>query len=187
MRTVHLGFGANIDPVENAKRALEGLAETVRLRAVSTVYRTPALRRPDDPDFLNAAFAIETDLDLRELKTDVLRRLEDEAGRDREADAYAPRPLDLDILVDGDRCIDDDLLVVPDPDIYERWFVAEPLREIAGDLVLPDTGRRLSEVLGGLDPGQAQAVPDVTDELRRRADALRARPRPRRSSAEGEA
>lgn len=170
MRTVHLGFGANVEPARNARRALEGLAETVEVRAVSTVYRTPALKRPEDPDFLNAGFAIATDLDPHELKRDLLQQLEARAGRERGADPYAPRPLDLDILLDGDRGIDDELLTVPDPDLYDRAFLARPLLEIAGDVELPDTGRRLSAVADELDPGGMEAQRELTRELRSRVD-----------------
>lgn len=172
MRTVYLGFGSNVDPVANAKQALDGLAEAVRVRAVSTVYRTPALERPDDPDFLNAVIAIATDLDPHALKRDVLLRLEDEAGRTRGGDPYAPRPLDLDILLDGGTCIDDEGLTVPDPDVYERAFVAEPLLEVAGDVALPDTGRRLSAVAAELD-GPMRPLPALTRELRERVESPR--------------
>jgi 2-amino-4-hydroxy-6-hydroxymethyldihydropteridine diphosphokinase len=167
MRTVHLGFGSNIEPHANLQRALAALADELTLTALSTIHRTPALRRPEDPEFLNACLAVETDLDPHTLKTDVLQRLEDETGRDRSADAYAPRPLDLDIVLDGDRCLDDELVTIPDPDVYERWFLARPLLEITGDVALPDTGRSLADVAACLEAA-GEALPELTRQLRDR-------------------
>ncbi|MCY3022976.1 MAG: 2-amino-4-hydroxy-6-hydroxymethyldihydropteridine diphosphokinase [Planctomycetota bacterium] len=145
-------MGSNIRPEANIPAALEKLMRAVRVTATSTFYRTAALQRSGtgeegrttDPEFLNGVWKIETDLDARALKFTVLRRIEDELGRTRTADKYAPRTVDLDLLVYGDTAIDEAGLRVPDPDIRSRSFLALPLLELCPDLALADTGERLA-------------------------------------------
>ncbi|WP_410971032.1 2-amino-4-hydroxy-6-hydroxymethyldihydropteridine diphosphokinase, partial [Salmonella sp. SAL04269] len=85
-----------------------------RVRRTSRLYRSPAWGVADQPDFLNAAVLLETALPPREL-LDELLAIEREAGRDRSAEAvrWGPRVLDLDILLYGDRRIDEPGLRVP--------------------------------------------------------------------------
>ena len=76
-----------------------------------------------------------------------LRRIEADLGRVRNADAYAARPIDLDVLICGDEVVEDLGLVLPDPDLRSRSFLAAALLELAPDLVLPDSGERLAELV----------------------------------------
>jgi dihydroneopterin aldolase/2-amino-4-hydroxy-6-hydroxymethyldihydropteridine diphosphokinase len=127
MARAFIGVGSNIAPEKNIREALRLLARLVRIVAISTFYRTPAIDRPSDPDFYNGVVAIETDLRPMALKSKVLRKIEAALGRRRSADKYASRTIDLDLLV----------LTPPDPDILNRAFVAVPLAEIEPDLLLP--------------------------------------------------
>jgi 2-amino-4-hydroxy-6-hydroxymethyldihydropteridine diphosphokinase len=170
VRTVHVAFGSNLDPREHLRAALDELDRRTQVRGISTVHRTPALRRPDDPDFLNAVIAVRTDRGPHELKHEVLQEVEDALGRSRGSDPYEPRVVDLDLVLDGEERVDEDGLVVPDPEIYERPFVAHPLLEVAGDRWLADTGRRLAEVADELATDAMQPLPELTDRLRRRLD-----------------
>jgi 2-amino-4-hydroxy-6-hydroxymethyldihydropteridine diphosphokinase len=160
----------------------------VRVTASSTFYRTvplaaprtagvppaPTARRmlPEQPPFLNGVWQIETDSDARLLKFAVLRGIEDKLGRVRTAGRYAPRTLDLDLLVYGSAAINEPDLRVPDPDIRSRPFLALPLLELAPGLVLADNGECLADVCRarGWDAAGATLEPDrvMTATLRER-------------------
>lgn len=137
-----IAFGSNMDPLPNLRRGLALLHQEIGIRAVSTVYRTAALPDPDqplpgpDPDFLNGAVWVETQQDPFALKKR-LRAIEAALHRVRGADAYAPRTLDLDIALMGEVVLQKEGLVVPDPEIAHRSFVAIPLAELAPHALHP--------------------------------------------------
>lgn len=165
MTRVYIGVGASIEPEANILRAMDRMTLLTEIAGVSTFYRTPALDRPEDPDFVNGALEIETRLDPAPLKATVLRRLERWAGRRCTSDPYAPRPLDLDLLVHGDHVIDEPGFQLPDPDIYTRRFVAQPLLELAPDLILPDSKTPLVDVLAEMDATPMTPLDAFTREL----------------------
>jgi len=137
-----------------ALRILDGDDET-RVTAVSSLYRTPPWGKLDQPDFLNAAAAIETGLSPRallDLCLDVERRLK----RVRE-ERWGPRLIDIDILVFGERVIHETGLEVPHPRMLERAFVLAPLAEIAPGLSVG--GRSVSERLGAVDASGIERLP----------------------------
>jgi 2-amino-4-hydroxy-6-hydroxymethyldihydropteridine diphosphokinase len=142
----YVAVGSNIRPEEHIPAALDRLQRALRVTASSTFYRTAALDRPADPDFLNGVWRVETDLAPRSLKDNVLRCIENELGRVRSPDRYAPRTLDLDLLLHGNAVIAEPGLRLPDPDIRTRAFLAVPLLELAPALVLPDTGEPLASL-----------------------------------------
>lgn len=144
---IFVGVAGNEDPERVLPEALERLAQEVAIVATSTFYRTPPLHRADQADYLNGVVEIRCDHAPLALKSAILRPIEAEFGRVRTEDLYASRPLDLDILVFGERVITIEELTVPDPDIYERPFLAAALDELAPDLVLPDTGRAVAGLL----------------------------------------
>ena len=165
---VYISIGSNIEPESNIARALLLLAASQHLTAVSTMYRSAALNRPNHPEFINGACRIETNAAPRALKFDCLRPIESELGRIRSADKFAPRTIDLDIALYADFQICDDDLMVPDPDIRTRPFLALPLLELAPGLVLPDTGQPLAEVVRAMNRDAIVADPDLTQYLRER-------------------
>jgi len=128
-RDAHLAFG------------LEALAEVVGVvvEAVSPVYETAAVGPPQGP-YLNAVARLATTLAPRAL-LDAMLAAEARAGRTRDPEEQlAPRTLDLDLLVYGDRRIDEPGLVVPHPRLHERAFVLVPLADLAPDVVHPWLG-----------------------------------------------
>jgi len=165
MPRVFVAVGSNVDPEGNVTRGLRLLDAEVGVRSVSTFYRTPALDRPEDPPFANGVIEVGDTLGPFELKT-VLRRVERTLGRERTADRYAPRSLDLDLLLHGDRVVSTDSLVLPHPDILARAFVAIPLLELEPDLILPDSGTPLRSVVDSLPPYPMEPIRDLTRRLR---------------------
>jgi len=138
---VFVGLGANLgDPRATLARAMRELAELPRTRlvAVSPLYRSAPMDA-QGPDFINAVVELGTALTPREL-LHALQSIEQAHGRERPYH-HAPRTLDLDLLLYGQRIIRDPDLVVPHPRLHERAFVLRPLADLAPDLVHPALGR----------------------------------------------
>ena len=137
----YIGLGANLgDPAETVRTAIEALGRmpASRVETVSSLYRSAPVDA-DGPEFINAVAALHTTLTAYELLSQ-LQAIEAEFGRERPY-ANAPRTLDLDLLLYGDREIASDDLTVPHPRMHERAFVLQPLAELAGDgLVIPGRG-----------------------------------------------
>jgi 2-amino-4-hydroxy-6-hydroxymethyldihydropteridine diphosphokinase len=164
----YIAVGSNVSPRENIVRALEMLQRRVNVRGVSTFYRTPPLKRPEQPEYRNGVFWVRTDLSPRALKFDVLRQTEEGLGRVRTEDAYAARTIDLDLILYGDRMTNSDELVLPDPDIRARAFVAVPLLELAPALRLPDSGEALADIVNAAMCQDLEPDHELTDTLRAR-------------------
>ncbi len=166
MPRAFVALGSNIDPEENIRAAVIALARHVRIAAISTVYLTGPEGRPGQPPFYNAVVEIETDRSPEELKFQVLRRIEADLGRERTADTYAPRTIDLDLVLHGDLVPHADGLELPDPRIADRPFLAIPLSELAPDLELPGTGLRMEDLAARLPRDGMQPLPEYTARLR---------------------
>ena len=136
-----VAVGSNIDPAVNVRAAIRALALQVQVTGVSTIYRTEPERRPDQAPFYNGVVEIQTRLSPRSLKFQVLRGIEAALGRQRTSDKDAPRTIDLDLIVYDDLVLNTGGLVLPDPDIARRPFLAVPLRELAPDLAPAETVR----------------------------------------------
>ncbi|PLV52118.1 2-amino-4-hydroxy-6-hydroxymethyldihydropteridine diphosphokinase [Erwinia sp. B116] len=152
MTRVYLALGSNLaDPLHQVQSALDALAAipaTTRV-ATSSLYRTPPYGPPDQPDYLNAAVALETTLSPEAL-LDHTQRIELEQGRVRKDHRWGPRTLDLDIMLFGSLTLASERLTVPHYDMHNRAFMLLPLLEIAPDLRLPD-GTALAALLATLD------------------------------------
>ena len=148
----YVGIGSNLDdPERQVRRAIEALASMPETRLVraSRLFRTAPWGRTDQPGFVNAAAEIETTLSPRAL-LDALLAIERAQGRHRDGTRWGPRTLDLDVLLYGDRVIDDPGLAVPHPYLAERAFVLLPLADIDPGLHVPGHGR-ISELLRNVD------------------------------------
>lgn len=166
MPRAYIGVGSNIDAEDNIRRALKMLGERLRIMSASTFYRTAAIGSPDSPDFVNGVVAVDTELDPLELKFGVLHEIEDALGRVRCDDKYNPRTIDLDIALYEDVVVGEGDLVLPDPNITDRAFLAAPLLELAPDGVLPGTGEPLSEIVRRMPLNNMTPLPDFTARLR---------------------
>lgn len=166
MARAFIGIGSNISPAKNVRAALRELARQTCLAGISTIYCTEAIGRPGQPSYFNGVAEIETDLGPAQVKHALLRPLEDKLWRIRTQDKYAPRTIDLDLIVYGDQVLDDGDLRLPDPDILERPFLAIPLAELAPGLVLPGVARRIADIAAGMGHGGMKPLRDYTWLLR---------------------
>ncbi len=157
---VYVGVGSNIEPERNITDALARLSKHVDITGISSFYKTTPFLRKNQDDYLNGVWQISTSMPPRELKFDVLRKIEKELHRNKESDKYAPRTIDLDLLLFGDLVIHESDLAIPDPDICKRSFIAFPLSELNPDLVMPDTKKPLIDILSALSKGSM--IPDIT-------------------------
>ncbi len=167
MPRAFIAIGSNIEPEKNVREGLRRLSRRLRIRAVSTFYRSPPLGRPEQEPFINGVVEVETDVPPQQLKYGVLRAVESEMGRLRTADKYAPRTLDLDILLYDARMICSPDLTVPDPEIVSRPFLAVPLAELAPEVVLPADGRALRAIADRFADHGMERLATYTEELRR--------------------
>jgi 2-amino-4-hydroxy-6-hydroxymethyldihydropteridine diphosphokinase len=165
LTTAFLSLGSNVEPKKNILKAIELLAKRVRILKSSTVYLSEPLREKSQPKYLNLVVKIETDIEPRKLKFEVLRVIEAQLGRRRTEEKYASRTIDIDLLVYDDLHLSEKDLVVPDPEIEERAFLAIPLCEIEPELVLPGSNRAIKEM------AKAFRKPEIT-ELRSTTEAV---------------
>ncbi len=142
--TVYLSVGSNIQPDQHIGRALRALYETVNVSKISQVYETAPHGVAGQPFFWNLAVEIRTELTEAELKQNLLR-LESDLGRVRTQDKFAPRIIDIDILIFNDQWKSANSEAFQD--ITDQAFIMIPLTEITPNLIEPKTGKKLLEIL----------------------------------------
>jgi len=148
-----LSLGSNLGCRESsilaAARRLE-LEPGIELLALSSLYETEPVGNGFRSTFLNAACTVQTSLDPSAL-LGLCKALERAFGRDR--GGAGDRPLDIDIILYGDRIIEEPELVIPHPRFAERLFVLLPLSEIAPEMTDPATGERIDVLCGRISGG----------------------------------
>jgi 2-amino-4-hydroxy-6-hydroxymethyldihydropteridine diphosphokinase len=144
---IAIALGSNLgDRHAQLRRAIASLAPVFLHLRVSSFYETePVDVRAPAPMFLNAAATGESELAAPAV-LDALLTVEQQFGRERPY-VGAPRTIDLDLILYGDRVINAPGLTVPHPRFRERRFVLEPLAEIASDWIDPVTGKTIRELL----------------------------------------
>ena len=166
MHTAYIGMGANLPswagvPEATLTAAALRLESLGRVARRSSLYSTEPVGFADQPRFVNAVVALETELSPRELLNRLLK-LEQEFGRDRSGGVQnGPRTLDLDILLFGDVQISEPDLDIPHPRLAERAFVLVPLREISPAIFDAGDGKTMSQfphISGRKCEGGADAV-----------------------------
>jgi len=167
MARAFVSVGSNIEPAENTERAVRLLGRKEHIVGISTVYLTEAEGRPGQPQYYNCVVEIETDLPPVMLKHGVLKRIENELGRTQNEDKYAPRTIDLDLILYNDLVAATEDLTLPDPDIVRRPFLAIPLQELAPGLVLPGSGLRIDEVASAMKRQNMKSLANYTEHIRK--------------------
>lgn len=145
--TVYLSLGSNLtDREAHLRSALSCLRqlEGVMLTAVSHCYETEPLGRTDQPAFLNLAAEICTEMNPMEL-LNAVKGIEARLGREP-SERWAPRIIDIDVILWDDKVLTADQLTVPHQSFRERAFVLLPLAEIAPGAVDPVTGKTVAEL-----------------------------------------
>lgn len=166
--SIFILLGSNIEPELNLREAVRMLGEKLPVKRVSRVYQTAPIDaegkvNPHQPNFLNAAVLVESDLTVLELKQAILLTIERRLGRKRSADKFAPRPIDLDIVLYGDHVLGlviehadgQTEMVIPARDTLTHAYIALPLADLAPDFVHPLTGETLGRIAARFegDPG----------------------------------
>lgn len=157
-----IALGANIgEPLRQIEAGFTALAALpgTRLLARSSLYRSAPVGYADQPDFINAVAIIETSLEPQTLLAAILD-IERVNGRVREF-PNAPRTLDLDIVLYGDRVVQEPGLTIPHARMLERAFVMVPLAEVAPGMQVPGHGT-VRELAARVDAGsvaQLQRIP----------------------------
>jgi 2-amino-4-hydroxy-6-hydroxymethyldihydropteridine diphosphokinase len=167
MTRAFVSVGSNINPGDNVREALKRLSRVERILRISTVYMTEPLGRPEQSPYYNGVIAIQTRREPLVLKEQVLRRIEKDLGRERSEDKYAPRTIDLDLILYDDLVLKTDDLTLPDPQILQRPFLALPLKELEPALVIPDSGFSIEEVAAALSCDGMKPLHGYTELLRK--------------------
>jgi 2-amino-4-hydroxy-6-hydroxymethyldihydropteridine diphosphokinase len=144
MPDVYVAAGSNVEPEKNLARALDALEQAFGELAISPAYRNAAVGFAGE-DFINLVVGFRTDDAPARLKA-TLERIELSCGRARNAPKWAPRTMDLDILMYDQLVSDVPGLLLPRPDLLRRAFMLKPLADIAPELRHPTQHRSIGEL-----------------------------------------
>lgn len=136
-------LGSNIDPARNIRLGALELKAHLSVIKASSVWLTPAVGTTG-PDFYNAAVTCTTDLDADSIKFTILRPIEEKLGRVRTTDKYAPRTIDLDVIILNNQVLDKRL--------WKTAFMFLPIAEITPDFPHPDGSVTLAQIASRLAP-----------------------------------
>jgi len=164
IRQAVLSLGSNLgERLATLQGAVDTFADTpdVSVVAVSPVYETEPVDAPDaSPSFLNAVLLVDTTLSVNTL-LERCRAVEDAFGRERHAGTNAPRTLDVDLVVVGERVADDADLVLPHPRAHLRAFVLRPWLDVDPGASVPGRGA-VSDLLAAVDQSGVQRRDDLS-------------------------
>lgn len=165
-----VAVGSNIDPQQNVMAALAILQERTRVTGCSIFYRTEPVGPPEQPGFVNGVWRVDTAMSPMQIRDELLRPTESEIGRTRTRDKFAPRTIDLDLVLYNDLVIDNETVRLPHPDLV-RLFVCVPVLELlnGADAIAPSLRNRMLRlvppVAEGAQPGEP--LPELTTQMRR--------------------
>lgn len=157
MVDVYVAAGSNIQPGPRLRQALALLRQAFGELAVSPAYRNAAYGFTGE-DFVNLAIGFKTLAGVREVMAQ-LQAIELACGRPREAPKWAPRAMDLDIVLYGDLVCAEPGLTLPRPDLVRRAYMLKPMVDIAPDLEHPTLRRTLRQLWASHEPGAHPLVP----------------------------
>ena len=144
MPHVYIAAGSNIEPERYLAMAVRELERQFPGVRFSPWYRNRAVGFEGE-DFINGVAGFATELDISEVLAR-LHAIEELCGRQREAPRWAPRSMDLDVLLYGDMVCQEPRLKLPRPDLLKRAFMLGPLAVLAPDLVHPTEKLTIGEL-----------------------------------------
>ena len=157
MPDIYLGLGSNVgDRLHQLRSALHKLSRLGELKAISSVYESPAWGITTQADFLNMAAILTTDAPPEDVIT-TLRRIEQELGR-QPREKWGPREIDIDIVFWDEQVISTPQLGIPHPHWHERAFVIVPLAEIAPGFIPPGHKQTLAQIAATLKQPKLRTV-----------------------------
>ncbi len=150
MNQVVIALGSNIEKERNLPLAVRLLREMCAVTAVSPVYETIPVGLLNQPNYLNMAVLIQTDLTAAQIKQGPIHTIETQLNRMRSDDPNAPRTIDVDIVLFNDDIFtydggDGRMRQIPDPDLLKFPHVAVPVADLLPDMPHPQTGEALSQ------------------------------------------
>lgn len=147
MNQVFLALGSNIRPEYYLPKAVSLLDEYGVILRRSTVWQSSPVGDHNQADFLNAAVLMETAFEASALRLDVITVIEDQLGRVRDPDnKNGPRTIDIDLVLFNDKQLKIGDRVIPDPEIFDRVFLAVPLAELAPQYCVPGMKNNLEQI-----------------------------------------
>ena len=144
MADVYVAAGSNVEPEKNLGRALDELQQAFGEMAISPAYRNPAVGF-EGAEFINLVVRLRTTDSPAQVKQ-TLEGIEELCGRPRGAPKWAPRTMDLDILMYDQVVSEEPGLVLPRPDLLRRAFMLKPLADLAPELRHPTQQRTIGEL-----------------------------------------
>ena len=151
MADVYVAAGSNVEPLKHLARALDALEEVYGDVVISPAYRNAAVGFEGE-DFVNLVVGFHTDESVQRVR-ERLQKIEAACGRPPAAPKWAPRTMDLDILLYDDVVSEEPGLLLPRPDLVRRPYMLEPMARIAPDRRHPTLGRTMLELWRSLDDG----------------------------------
>lgn len=166
--SIFIGVGSNISQDKNILKALALLQKSLKVIKTSTFYQTKAIGPQKQDSYYNGVWQIESTLPPEEIKFNILRKVENNCGRTRSSNKFAPREIDLDLLLYHDKMISYSEMKIPDPDLYSRNFIAFPLAELDPNLVIPDTKKTINAIISSMKKDNMVALVEFTQILKER-------------------
>jgi len=159
----YVGLGSNLNsPIQQVKQALSTLkaVPNTKLISHSSLYQSAPMGPQDQPNYINAAAALDTTLDADTLLT-ALQSIESQQGRVRDGHRWGPRTLDMDLLLYGEVQQKSIRLTLPHPALHLRGFVLVPLNEIAPSLIVPGLGK-LQKIMNNIRADNSQILEKIS-------------------------
>lgn len=157
MALIFLSLGSNIQRQLHIGNALDSLAENFGDMIISSVYESVAVGFEGD-SFYNLVVGVYSKMDISDIAT-LLKQIEDQNGRDRNAPRFGPRSLDIDILTVDDIAGELGGISLPRDEVLKNAFVLLPLAEVAGEQIHPLTGESFAQHWQNYDHEKQQLWP----------------------------
>ncbi len=144
MTAVYVAAGSNVEPEKYLSVALRALAATYGPLTLSPAYKNKAVGF-EGADFINLVVGFSTEESVAEVRRQ-LQKIEAACDRPPDAPKWAPRTMDLDILIFGDLVSNEPGLLIPRPDLLKRPYMLKPMADIAPHVMHPTQGKTMREL-----------------------------------------